>query len=352
MADASPAGGLLDRFRPDRIVRPGRPSPRRRERRCAGFGSGRAGDAVTGCADPGGWPRPGEISARLREYARPLPDRGGRGGDPRRIRGRRPRRSAHRSRSGAAEPHPPADAAGRGLLVRGGLSWPRHLRPHHLRHPHLAHRRACGGRHQRRERLAIGLVAGYVRWVDTVAMRAMDGVMAIPGVLLAKSPSSRLPGPGLATSSSRITIPEIRGWSAWCGPWSSPSASSPTWRRRSRAGPAAQDPVDAHPAPNTVAPLIVQATYVCASAIVIEAILSFLGAGTPPEIPSWGNIMAEGRVYVQVAPWMIFFPRRVPGRRGPRRQHPGRRAPRFARPPRRPADVENPMKQPCMSNPS
>ena len=63
-----------------------------------------------------------------------------------------------------------------------------------------------------------------------------------------------------------------------------------------------------HILPNTVAPLIVQATYVCASAIVIEAILSFLGAGTPPEIPSWGNIMAEGRVYVQVAPWMIFFP--------------------------------------------
>jgi peptide/nickel transport system permease protein len=60
--------------------------------------------------------------------------------------------------------------------------------------------------------------------------------------------------------------------------------------------------------PNTVAPLIVQATYVCASAIIIEAILSFLGAGTPPDVPSWGNIMAEGRTYVMVAFWILLFP--------------------------------------------
>jgi peptide/nickel transport system permease protein len=63
-----------------------------------------------------------------------------------------------------------------------------------------------------------------------------------------------------------------------------------------------------HIMPNTVAPLIVQATYVCASAIIIEAILSFLGAGTPPDVPSWGNIMAEGRTYVMVAFWILLFP--------------------------------------------
>ena len=63
-----------------------------------------------------------------------------------------------------------------------------------------------------------------------------------------------------------------------------------------------------HIMPNTVAPLIVQATYVCASAIIIEAILGFLGAGTPPDIPSWGNIMAEGRTYFQLSPWIIFYP--------------------------------------------
>jgi len=75
------------------------------------------------------------------------------------------------------------------------------------------------------------------------------------------------------------------------------SVGSPTWKVLFK-----------HILPNTVAPLIVQATYVCASAVVIEAILSFLGAGTPPEIPSWGNIMAEGRSYFQFASWIIFFP--------------------------------------------
>jgi peptide/nickel transport system permease protein len=60
--------------------------------------------------------------------------------------------------------------------------------------------------------------------------------------------------------------------------------------------------------PNTIAPLIVQGTYVCASAILLEAILSFLGAGIPPEIPTWGNIMAEGRVLFQVYPHNILFP--------------------------------------------
>ena len=63
-----------------------------------------------------------------------------------------------------------------------------------------------------------------------------------------------------------------------------------------------------HVLPNTIPPLIVQATYVCASAMLTEAILSFLGAGTPPEVPSWGNIMAAGRLYFQIAPWIIFFP--------------------------------------------
>jgi peptide/nickel transport system permease protein len=63
-----------------------------------------------------------------------------------------------------------------------------------------------------------------------------------------------------------------------------------------------------HILPNTVAPLIVQGTYVCASAIITEALLSFLGAGIPPETPTWGNIMAEGRALFQVSPWVIFFP--------------------------------------------
>ena len=60
--------------------------------------------------------------------------------------------------------------------------------------------------------------------------------------------------------------------------------------------------------PNTFAPLMVQATYICGSAVILEALLSFLGAGTPPEIPSWGNMIAEGRVYFQFKSWLILFP--------------------------------------------
>jgi peptide/nickel transport system permease protein len=75
------------------------------------------------------------------------------------------------------------------------------------------------------------------------------------------------------------------------------SVGTPTWTLMFR-----------HILPNTIAPLIVQGTYVCASAILLEAILSFLGAGIPPEIPTWGNIMAEGRVLFQVYPHNILFP--------------------------------------------
>ena len=155
--------------------------------------------------------------------------------------------------------------------------------------------------------LAIGLAAGYVRWVDTVVMRVMDGVMAIPGVLLAIALIS-LTGAGVGNVVIAITIPEIPRVVRLVRSVVLSIREQPYVEAAVAGGTRLPRILWMHILPNTVAPLIVQATYVCASAIVIEAILSFLGAGTPPEIPSWGNIMAEGRVYVQVAPWMIFFP--------------------------------------------
>jgi len=155
--------------------------------------------------------------------------------------------------------------------------------------------------------LLIGLVAGYVRWFDAIIMRIMDGLMAIPGVLLAIALIA-LAGASLTNVIIAITIPEVPRIVRLVRsvvlqirelPYveAAVSVGSPTWKVLFK-----------HILPNTVAPLIVQATYVCASAVVIEAILSFLGAGTPPEIPSWGNIMAEGRSYFQFASWIIFFP--------------------------------------------
>jgi peptide/nickel transport system permease protein len=63
-----------------------------------------------------------------------------------------------------------------------------------------------------------------------------------------------------------------------------------------------------HILPNTFGPVIVQATYICSAAMITEAALSFIGAGIPPSIPSWGGIMAEGRALWQIKPHIIFFP--------------------------------------------
>lgn len=155
--------------------------------------------------------------------------------------------------------------------------------------------------------LALGILCGYYRRVDAIAMRFMDGLMAIPAILLAIALITLMKA-SLLIVVVAISIPEIprvvrlvrsvvltvRGQ-----PYIEAAVASGTrnltimWR---------------HILPNTVAPLIVQATYVCASAILTEAGLSFLGAGTPPEIPSWGNVMSLGRIYFQISPWIIFFP--------------------------------------------
>ncbi|MCG8709178.1 ABC transporter permease [Brenneria sp. 4F2] len=155
--------------------------------------------------------------------------------------------------------------------------------------------------------LAIGVVAGYFRLVDAIVMRVMDGVMAIPGILLAIALVS-LSGASLFTVLVAISIPEI--------PRVVRMVRSVIMGVRNESYVEAAvilgTPVPVimwrHMLPSTVAPLIVQGTYIFASAILTEAILSFLGAGIPPEIPSWGNIMADGRVYFMMLPGMILYP--------------------------------------------
>jgi peptide/nickel transport system permease protein len=155
--------------------------------------------------------------------------------------------------------------------------------------------------------LVIGLFAGYVRWVDAIVMRIMDGLMAIPGVLLAIALIA-LAGASLMNVIIAITIPEIPRVVRLVRSVVLTIREQPYVEAAISVGSPLPKILFKHVLPNTVAPLIVQATYVCASAVVLEAILSFLGAGTPPEIPSWGNVMAEGRVYFQIAPWILFFP--------------------------------------------
>ena len=155
--------------------------------------------------------------------------------------------------------------------------------------------------------LVIGLLSGYHRHVDSVIMRIMDGMMAIPSILLAIALMA-LMSASVQNVIIALTIPEIprvvrvvRSVVLSLREQAYVEASLATGARLPRI-------LLRHIMPNTVAPLIVQGTYICASAVIFEAYLSFLGAGTPPQIPSWGNIMAEGRIYVQLAFWIILFP--------------------------------------------
>ena len=155
--------------------------------------------------------------------------------------------------------------------------------------------------------LAIGLVAGYARRADAVLMRVMDGLMAIPAILLAIALIA-VTRASVQTVLLAITIPEIPRVVRLVRGVVLTLREQPYVEAATAIGSPFTTILVRHLLPNTLAPLIVQATYICAAAVLIEAALGFLGAGTPPEIPSWGNIMAEGRTSFQVGPWTILFP--------------------------------------------
>jgi peptide/nickel transport system permease protein len=155
--------------------------------------------------------------------------------------------------------------------------------------------------------LPLGLAAGFFRILDAILMRIMDGLMAIPSLLLAIAVVS-LSGAGLWTVMIAITIPEVPRVVRLVRSVVLSAREEPYVEAAVSLGTSLPKIMWRHLMPNTLAPLIVQGTYICASAILIEAILSFLGAGLGTETPSWGNIMAEGRVYFQLKPSLIFWP--------------------------------------------
>jgi peptide/nickel transport system permease protein len=155
--------------------------------------------------------------------------------------------------------------------------------------------------------LAIGLLCGYFRRVDGVIMRVMDGIMAIPTILLAIALIT-LTRPGLGIVIVAIVIPEVPRIVRVVRSVVLSIRGQPYVESAVAGGTRNTMLLVRHILPNTLAPLIVQATYACASAMLIEAGLSFLGAGVPPEIPSWGNIIAQGRTFFQIAPWTILIP--------------------------------------------
>ncbi len=155
--------------------------------------------------------------------------------------------------------------------------------------------------------LALGLACGYFRRVDGIVMRVMDGLMAIPSILLAIALIT-LSRPGLGIVIVAIVIPEVPRIVRVVRAVVLSIRAQPYIESAIAGGTKNMKLLLRHVLPNTLAPLIVQSTYVCASAMLIEAGLSFLGAGVPPEIPSWGNIIAQGRTYFQIAPWTILIP--------------------------------------------
>lgn len=156
--------------------------------------------------------------------------------------------------------------------------------------------------------LAIGLVSGYVRWLDGVLMRVMDGLMAIPAILLAIALVSLSRGAGLRTVILAIVIPEVPRVVRLVRAVVLSVREEPYVEAARALGAPTAVVLLRHVLPSTLAPLVVQGTFVCASAILVEAILSFLGVGIPPETPTWGNIMAEGRALFRILPHNILFP--------------------------------------------
>jgi peptide/nickel transport system permease protein len=155
--------------------------------------------------------------------------------------------------------------------------------------------------------ITIGLCAGYIRWLDAVVMRIMDGLMAIPGILLAIALVAMWRA-SLLTVIVAVTVPEIPRVTRLVRSLVLTIREEPYVEAARSVGTPTLAMLYRHILPNTLAPLIVQGTYICASAILVEAILSFLGVGLPTDIPTWGNIMAEGRLQFQQFPHNVLFP--------------------------------------------
>jgi peptide/nickel transport system permease protein len=155
--------------------------------------------------------------------------------------------------------------------------------------------------------LAIGLVSGFLRWADGFIMRIMDGLMSIPSILLAIALMALTRG-SVGNVIAAITIAEVPRVSRLVRGVVLALREQPFIDGAVADGTRTPMIILRHVLPNTLAPLTVQATYICASAMITEAILSFLGVGTPPIIPSWGNIMAEGRALWQVKFYIVLFP--------------------------------------------
>lgn len=155
--------------------------------------------------------------------------------------------------------------------------------------------------------LLLGLAAGLGRLVDPWIMRVMDGLMAVPGVLLAIALTAFMQ-PGVATVIVAIAVPEVPKVVRLVRSLALQLREQPFVEAARAAGTPLPRIVRRHILPHMAGPLVVQSTFIAAWAMLIEATLSFLGVGLPAQVPSWGNMMAEGRAVVIVAPHIVLWP--------------------------------------------
>jgi peptide/nickel transport system permease protein len=155
--------------------------------------------------------------------------------------------------------------------------------------------------------MAIGLVSGFNRWIDAIVMRIMDGLMSIPAILIAIALMA-LTRASIENVIFAITVAEVPRVTRLVRSVVLTLREQPYVEAAIASGTVNFKILWRHIVPNTMAPVLVQGTFIAASAMITEAILSFIGAGTPPNIPSWGNIMAEGRSLFQVAYYIVLFP--------------------------------------------
>ncbi|HET6182438.1 MAG TPA: ABC transporter permease [Acetobacteraceae bacterium] len=153
----------------------------------------------------------------------------------------------------------------------------------------------------------VGVIAGFIRVLDGVIMRIMDGMMSIPSILLAIALMA-LTRASVQNVILAISVAEFPRVARLVRGIVLSLREQPFVEAAYAAGTRLPVIIWRHILPNTMAAMTVQATFICASAMITEAILSFIGAGTPPTVPSWGNIMAEGRALWQIKPLIVFFP--------------------------------------------
>jgi peptide/nickel transport system permease protein len=153
----------------------------------------------------------------------------------------------------------------------------------------------------------LGLVAGYFRSLDKVIMRVMDGIMAVPAIMLAIATIS-VAGASITSVVLAIASHEVPRIARLIRSSVLSMREEPYVEaaRLLRSPPHAI--IVGHMLPGVLGSLAVLGTYVAANAMLLEATLSFLGCGLPPDVPTWGNIMADGRILFRIAPWIILFP--------------------------------------------